>query len=118
VYSPKSNPQPIGAVKVPTPGTPIQLNTALAAAGLCALTDPIPVNKISLVALPSNTGSVYIGVKGMNKDTLSGVYYMMTSPNSAWQITNNQAENTYRLDLMYVDADNANDGVYGAVDQI
>lgn len=118
VYSPQSNPQPIGAVKVPSPGTPVPLNTALVAAGLCAATDAIPVNKISLVSLPTNTGNVYIGVAGMNKSTLSGVLYVFSSANAAWQITNNQADNTYRLDRMYVDADNANEGIYGAVDQI
>ena len=118
VYSPQSNPQPIGAVKVPSPGTPVPLNTALVAAGLCVATDAIPVNKVSLVSLPSNTGNVYIGVAGMNKATLSGVLYVFSSANAAWQITNNQADNTYRLERMYVDADNANEGIYGAVDQI
>jgi hypothetical protein len=88
------------------------------AASLCLATDAIPVNKISLLSLPSNTGSVYIGIAGMNKATLSGVLYVFSSANTAWQITNNQAENTYRLDKMYVDADNANEGVYGAVDQV
>ena len=118
MYSPQSNPQPIGAVKVPSPGTPVPLNTALVAAGLCVATDAIPVNKVSLVSLPSNTGNVYIGIAGMNKATLSGVLYVFSSANTAWQITNNQADNTYRLDRMYVDADNANEGIYGAVDQI
>ena len=118
MYSPKSNPQPIGAVKVPSPGTPVPLNTALVAAGLCAATDAIPVNKVSLISLPSNTGNVYIGVAGMNKATLSGVLYVFSSANTAWQITNNQADNTYRLERMSVDADNANEGIYGAVDQI
>lgn len=118
MYSPQSNPQPVGAVKVPTPGTPVPLNTALVTAGICAATDAIPVNKISIVSLPSNTGNVYVGLAGMNKSTLSGVIYVFSSANAAWQITNNRAENTYRFDHLYVDADTANEGVYGAIDQV
>lgn len=118
MYSPQSNPQPIGAVKVATPGTPVPLNTALVAAGLCLANDAIPVNKISIVSLPSNSGNVYVGLAGMNKATLSGVLYVFSSANSAWQITNNQGDNTYRVDRLYVDADVANEGIYGAIDQV
>jgi len=118
MYSPIFNPMPFGPVKVAVPGTPVQLTAQLVASGECLLGDPVAVNKISVVSLPSNTGAVYVGIAGMNKSTMHGVLFTFSAGNMGWQITNNEAANTYRFDQMYVDADVAGEGVYGGIDQV
>lgn len=118
MYSPIFNPMPFGPVKVAVPGTPVQLTSHLVAIGECLASDPVAVNKISIVSLPSNTGTVYVGIAGMNRATLQGVLFAFSAGNTGWQITNNEAVNTYRLDQMYVDADVAGEGVYGGIDQV
>ena len=118
MYSPNFNPMPFGPVKVPAPGTPVGLLTNLIAQGLCLAGDPVAVNKISIVSLPSNTGAVYLGTKGMNKTTLQGVLYRFSGANSSWQITTNETDNTYRFDHLVLDADVAGEGVYGGIDQV
>jgi hypothetical protein len=118
MYSPNFNPMPFGPVKVSAPGTPVGLLTNLIARGECLAGDPVPVNKISIVSLPSNTGAVYLGTAGMNKSTLQGVLFRFSAANIAWQITNNEAANTYRFDQLLVDADVAGEGVYGGIDQV
>ncbi|HEY3827309.1 MAG TPA: hypothetical protein VGL82_22305 [Bryobacteraceae bacterium] len=118
MYSPIFNPMPFGPVTVPIPGTPVEITARLIASGVCLSGDPVEVNKISVISLPANTGAVYIGIAGMNKSTMHGVLFVFSGGNVGWQITNNEAVNTYRFDQMYVDADVAGEGVYGGVDQV
>jgi hypothetical protein len=118
MYSPIFNPMPFGPVVVPVPGTPVELNTQLVANGVCMRGDPVEVNKISVVSLPSNTGAVYVGIAGMNKSTLRDVLFVFDASNIGWQVTNNEGANTYRFDELYVDADVAGEGVYGGIDQV
>jgi hypothetical protein len=117
MYSPNFNPMPFGPVKVPVPGTPVGMLTNLVAQGVCLAGDAIPVNKISIISLPANTGAVYLGIAGMNKATLQGVLFRFSSANSGWQITTNETANTYRFDHLVIDADVAGEGVYGGIDQ-
>jgi hypothetical protein len=118
MYSPIFNPMPFGPVKVPVPGTPVELTAQLVASGVCLPGDPIPVNKMSIVSLPTNTGTVYIGLAGMNKSTMQGVLFAFSAANMGWQITNKEGANTYRFDQIYVDAQVAGERVYGGIDQI
>ena len=118
MYSPTFNPMPFGPVNVPVPGTPVDLTAQLIASGVCLVADPVEVNKISIVSLPSNTGAVYVGIAGMNKSTMRGVLFTFSTGSIGWQITNNEGANTYRFDQMYVDADVAGEGVYGGIDQV
>jgi hypothetical protein len=96
----------------------VELTAQLVASGACLQGDPVAVNKISVVSLPSNTGSVYVGIAGMNKSTLQGVLFVFSASNIGWQVTNNEGANTYRFDEIYVDADVAGEGVYGGIDQV
>jgi hypothetical protein len=118
MYSPIFNPMPFGPVVVPVPGTPVELNTQLVANGVCLRGDPVAVNKISVVSLPSNTGAVYVGIAGMNKSTMQDVLFVFSASDIGWQVTNNEGANTYRFDELYVDADVAGEGVYGGIDQV
>jgi hypothetical protein len=118
MYSPNFNPMPFGPVKVSAPGTPVALIASLVARGVCLAGDSVEVNKISIVSLPSNTGSVYIGIAGMNKSTMQGVLFVFSAANTSWQVTNNVAANTYRFDQLQVDADVIGEGVYGGIDQV
>lgn len=127
-YTPQFNPQPFGNVVVPTPGTPVQLtsvmqNITVGSGKMCASTDPVLCNKISLIASPitqggsGNTGNLYIGQKTMVRATLAGVVAVI-APGGGFSVTNNVSMNIYDLSQWYVDADNANDGVYGSADTV
>jgi hypothetical protein len=128
-YTPQLNPQPLGNVTVTTPGTPVQITLALqsTAAGsgnvVNAATDKVLVNKISLIASPithtgaGNTGNVYFGSRTMNRSTLSGVIGII-APTGSFSITTNVNLNAYDANALYIDADNAGDGVYGSLDTI
>ncbi len=117
MYQPRLNPQPFGPVNVSTPGTPVALTTKLVALGLALVGDPVPVNKVSVIAFPNNSGTVYLGLSTMSKATMQGVLAALL-PGGSWQINNEVAVNTYRADMLYVDADVAGDGVYGGLDQV
>jgi hypothetical protein len=127
-------PQALGFVKVTTPGTPVSLVSQLVTSGvlpagtdiLTSGGDTLDVNKIALWAPPNvapagwtgpvNAQTVYIGQKNMNKTTLFGVIASL-SPGGSWTITNNVGSNVYAVQDLFVDADTANDGVYGNIDQ-
>lgn len=127
-YTPQFNPQPIGAVNVASPGTPVQLTSVMATVNvgsgkLCTSSDSVPTNKIFLAANPlthggaGNTGKVYIGQQDMNKSTLVGVIAVI-SAGGTWSITHPVGLNVYQFDKWYIDADNASDGVYGEIDTV
>lgn len=118
-------PKGIGKVTVTTPGTPVSL-AANFIGSIMTVDDTLNVNKIALWAPPSaapsgwtgptNTQTIYIGDKTMNKTTLAGVVATIV-PGGSWSITNNVGDNVYALQNLYVDADHAGDSVYGNVDQ-
>jgi hypothetical protein len=122
-----AQPQALGSIIVPTPGTPVALDSALITAGIMVNNDTFPANKILIQAYGGaignpalsgspNAGNVYIGSKSMVRATLAGVIKVLV-PGEYWTITTNVATNKYYLDKLYVDADHANDGVYGNADQ-
>lgn len=104
-----------GPVTVATAGTPVTLASGLVTQALALAGDPVPSNKLALIALPTNTGSVYVGAKNMNKTTLAGVIIKLGT-NGSYTITDNVHLNQYRLDLLWVDVDTSGEGVYGHFD--
>ena len=115
MYTQLYRPQPFGPVKVTTPGTKVSLVSTLIANSLCVAGDPVRANKVDIQALPGNVGSVYIGFAGMNRATLANVIAVLRAGQD-WSVTNNVGVNTYSVETMFVDADTAGDGVFGAVD--
>lgn len=125
-YCPQSNPQALGNVTVATPGTPVQITKTLqsTAAGsgniVGSSTDPVLCNLISIITSPitqaggGNTGKVYIGSSGMVRATLAGVIAVL-SPGQSIPLTINVALNAFDANKLYVDADTANDGIYGSL---
>lgn len=125
-YTPQFLPQPFGNVLVPTPGTPVQLASnfpSFSPPVTSLVTDQVPCNKMSFMASPithagaGNTGSVYIGMQGMVRATLVGVLAVIPRGGSM-TITHNVGLNIYPFEKLYVDADTANDGVYGFIDTV
>lgn len=115
MYKQLNRPQPFGPVKVATPGTLVSLVSTLITNSLCAPGDPVRVNKVDIQSLPGNTGTVYVGFAGMNRATLANVIAVLRA-GQGWSVTNNVGINTYSLEMMFIDADNAADGVLGSVD--
>ena len=129
-YTPQFNPQPLGAVTVATPGTPVRLTIALlnndpttGKPATTLATDPVVCNKIGLAANPlthagaGNTGKIYVGSASLNRTTLAGVIAVI-APGGGYSITNNVGMNIYDASKYYVDADNAGDGLYGSIDTV
>jgi|ERR1700722_6659110 len=122
-YLPQLNPQPIGAVTVTTPGTPVQLTstlqTVVVGSGFLVsdAATHVPCNKINLNAIAANTGSVYIGQQTMVRSTLAGVIAVLAK-GTGLSITQNVALNTYDLSKLYIDADSGGDGCYGSIDTV
>ncbi|HWF09474.1 MAG TPA: hypothetical protein VG297_13485 [Bryobacteraceae bacterium] len=116
MYVQKTRPEPIGSVKVVTPGTPVPLVSTLIANGVCLNGDTVTVNKIDVMADPDNAGRVYIGTAGMVKATRLNVITIL-KPGDDWGITNNVSVNSYNFATLFVDADNANDGIFGSIDE-
>lgn len=127
------NPQPFGSVISTTPGTPVQVAINLPGLGVMAnsvdpktefLNDVVPCNKINFNVNPlahggaGNTGSIYIGIAGMNKATLVGVIFVVSPSQGGVQITNNVGMNTYMVQGFFMDVDVAGDGIYGSFDQV
>lgn len=125
-YTPQFIPQPFGNVLVPTPGTPVRISSNfpnLTPPVTGSVTDPVPCNKMNFIASPithggaGNTGSVYVGTATMVRATLVGVLVVIPKGGSL-TITHNVGNNIYPFEKLYVDADTANDGLYGFIDTI
>ena len=125
-YCPQSSPQPLGNVLVATPGAPVQITATLqaTAAGsgniVNSSTDIVPVKMISIIASPithagaGNTGKIYFGVQGMVRATLAGVIAVL-SPGQSIPVTVGDSVNPLDANTLYIDADNAADGIYGSL---
>ena len=100
----------LGAVTVPTPGTPVR-----ATINRADPSKPIPCHGIMFEALPANTGFVYIGQQNMNRSTLEGVYAVIPVPSTnilpSFSTALTLAPNGLGAHLFWVDADNPTDGV-------
>lgn len=125
-YTPQNNPQPLGNVLIPSPGTPVQitatLQTIAAGSGFIvqSATDIVPCKMISVMASSitqtgaGNTGKLYFGVKGMVKATLAGVIAVLY-PGQSIPITVQDTVNPLDANTFYVDCDTAGDGFFGSL---
>lgn len=98
----------LGVTQVPAPGTPVALTLP---SGMAIKT----VHAILIEALAANTGKVYIGLVGMNKTTLAGVITVLPVPTTnllpTFSASIAQAANGLPASTLFVDADQATDGI-------
>ena len=97
----------IGKVVVASAGTPQKLNpTAVSAQG------------ILVQALSANTGKIFVGDSTLNKTTLVGCYAVLAVPTAnvipSFSATQ-QSPGGLDPSLIFIDADNTNDGVLVSV---
>lgn len=101
----------LGKITVPTPGSPVPLQ-AEAPTGLASQT----CHGYIIQALSTNTGKIYIGDSTLNKATLAGVFCVLAIPTnnlfpSFSSSVGNAAGPAFNLATIYIDADNAGEGV-------
>jgi hypothetical protein len=105
----------LGPVTTVTAGTPVQVSPALVALFPDPKTDVNHnVHAVVFAAVPSNTGKVYIGTKGMNKGTLVGVLMVLMVPTTnllpTFSISLTLGANAVSLDDLYIDSDTSGQG--------
>lgn len=104
----------LGLVRVTSPGTPVRLTVNQAAPS-----SNLACNSIMIQTLSSNVGKVYIGGSAMIKSSLNGVYAMLPIPTAnslpAFSIGNPTAQAAFNAADIFIDADNANDGVLASI---
>lgn len=82
---------------------------------------PTRVARLRLEALPNNTGLVYIGVKGMNKNTLAKVIATIAPPNGNPIVNGVEFDqlamgaNNYKLHDYWIDVEISSEGVLRTV---
>lgn len=100
----------LGRVRIVTPGVLVRVT----------VNQPVPSARyachgVMFQALPSNVGNVYIGLSGLVRATLAQVLAVLAIPtvNSfpTFSAALTLAPNAVQLQDLYIDADNANDGV-------
>jgi hypothetical protein len=116
LFDAKNRPQALGLVTVTTPGTPVSLAATLIAQGLLAVGDEFLANKLLLFAAPANVGIIYVGQANMVRATFFGVVATITK-GGFYSYTNNVSADVLQVEKLYIDADTANDGVFGNADQ-
>ena len=103
-----------GRTLVTVSGTPQQVAVpaAIAGPGSPGLST---VHAFVVSALSTNTGKVYIGTVGLNKTTLANTLVVLAIPTvnliPTFSCSLTAAANALSLSDLYIDADNANDGV-------
>jgi hypothetical protein len=100
----------LGKVSVPTPGTPVPL-TADAS---------IFASRVRVQAVIGESGRVWLGVAGMNKNTHAGVLKQFwptggggaaaAVPADSWEINESGGDNTIRLSSLFLDVAVAGEG--------
>lgn len=103
----------IGKITVPVAGTPIQVSAQTLVRA--ALNQFQTVHAVQFVAIPSNTGKVYLGNAGLTKATHVGVGMVLVAPSSSfvpsWGITQETSPNGVDLSAIYLDVDTGGEGV-------
>lgn len=102
-----------GAVRVPTPGTPVQITAPSTGAGNAG--NPYNVHGLLFQALPTNTGKIYIGGGELDSATFDDVAAILPIPTTnfipAFSASITIAPNALVMTEFWIDADNAEDGV-------
>jgi hypothetical protein len=113
---------PYGKRVVAAAGTPVLLFTTAEVPVSAAGKFTTRVSRIYLEALNTNTGFIYIGVKGMVKATLAGVIQTLPPPNLAkvtnyvdWTENFAGGTNNYQLQDYWIDADVNGEGLIRSV---
>ena len=108
----------LGAVRVTSPGTPVQLIVNVSTSVL-NLAGTLSCYTIVMQPLSSNVGKVYVGNSVLSKTTLAGVHMFVPIPTANSlpfdAFRNETAQAGLNAAEMYIDADNANDGVVGHI---
>src|SRR6185369_15881341 len=102
--------RPFAKVTVPVSGVPVRATVNEA--------DPtarVSCHGFMFQALPGNTGKIYIGSNQMSKATLQNLVSILAVPTAnsipTFSAALTLAPNAVHLHDLYIDADNANDGV-------
>ena len=105
-----------GAVRVGTPGTPVQITAPATGSGNGG--NPYNIHGVLFQALPGNTGKVYIGLAGLDiadTDNYPGVAAILPIPTTnflaSFSTSLTIAPNALVLTEFWIDADSAEDGV-------
>ncbi len=104
----------LGKTVVPNSGTPVQVQipAAIAGPGNPGLST---VHAFVVEVLSNNTGKVYIGVQGLSKTTLVGCLVVLPIPTAnllpTFSVSMTAAANALSLSDLWIDADNAGEGV-------
>lgn len=100
----------LGQVTVPTPGTPVQ-----ATINQGSPQTRIPCFAMMFQALPSNVGTVYIGLLGLNRSTFAQVLAILVAPTvtstPSYSAAAPNVPGAFNLADIYIDAESAQDGV-------
>ena len=110
----------LGKVVVAAAGTPVAITTNLSTSN-SKLNAAGVLTCYSLIVQPlsSNVGKVYIGTSTMSRTTLAGVFLYVPIPTAnslpIEMFRNETAQAAFSATDIYVDADNANDGVLAHV---
>ena len=76
---------------------------------------PPTVHAVLIEALPGNTGKIYVGLAGLAKATLANCLVVLPIPTAnvipTFSITVTEAANAIALQDLWIDADNAGEGV-------
>ncbi len=104
----------LGKTVVTVPGTVKQVT--IPAVNGQPIISPANVHGFIVQALASNVGNVYVGSRStMSRSTLVGVLVVLPIPTAnllpTFSATIQQGANALGLDHLWIDADNANDGV-------
>lgn len=113
--------QALGKVTVGTAGTPVAVSPAASAVPPLTpdgTTGFATVQSVMLQALPTNTGKIYIGLKGLNSTTLANCLVILPAPSDAIKgpFTSASFSQPFvpagvNLSDMVIDADNSGEGV-------
>ena len=100
----------VGKFTVTTPGTLVRLTS-----GQTTPAAKYSCHAIMVQALPANVGKVYIGTSAMSRAALTGLYAILPLPSTTsipvFTAALTLAPNSLNLADLFIDADNANDGV-------
>lgn len=106
-----------GKITVAAAGTPVAVSAYIPStvSGPLGAQGNKTVHAWLIQALSTNVGKVYIGLSTLNKSTLAGVIVTLPVPTTnllpSFSCSLTEGANALPLDDLYIDADNANDGV-------
>lgn len=104
-------------IRVTTPGTPVRLTSAITTdpGGLTNTVDRFTCHAVLIQAIDNNVGKVYVGLAGLVRATRVGVSGVLAIPTDnsipSYSISLTLAPAGVDLSDLYIDADQANDGV-------